>query len=195
MTTADEILGVWLDEVGPEGWYQGAPALDCALRARFEAAWRRAAEGAYGLWLTYPSGALAYIILTDQFPRNMFRATAQAFATDKWALAAAKAAIRRKWDLRIDEPARQFFYLPLMHSESLSDQEHCVRLVMERMPETGAGTLLHARAHRDVIRMFGRFPSRNAALGRPSREPETAYVEHGGYRERLKALQKLAGAA
>jgi uncharacterized protein (DUF924 family) len=119
----------------------------------------------------------------------MFRGSDKAFATDCAALAAAKAAVDRKWDLRIDEPARQFFYLPMMHSESLTDQERCVRLIKERMPTCGASNLQHARAHREVIRLFGRFPYRNAVLQRPSTEPEMAYVEAGGYGETVRGLQ------
>jgi len=194
MTAPDEVLRFWLDEVGPAGWYEASEALDKAVRDRFEPAWHRAREGTCGLWLTHPSGTLAYVILMDQFPRNMFRDTAQAFATDKHALAAAKAAIHRRWDMRIDEPARQFFYLPLMHSENLCDQERCIRLVLERMPETGADTLLHARAHREVIRMFGRFPYRNSALRRPSTAPERSYIDSGGYGTTLRGLEKADAA-
>nr|NIS42147.1 DUF924 domain-containing protein [Desulfuromonadales bacterium] len=94
-------------------------------------------------------------------------------------LAAAKVAIDRGWDMRIDPPARQFFYLPLMHSECLSDQERCVRLMKERMPESQEN-LLHAKAHREVIRQFGRFPYRNAVLNRATRPDEIAYLEGGG---------------
>jgi uncharacterized protein (DUF924 family) len=90
--------------------------------------------------------------------------------------------------MRIDEPARQFFYLPLMHSENLCDQERCVRLLCERMPETGAHNLLHARAHREVIRRFGRFPHRNAPLARRSSHEETAYVAAGGYGSTVRTL-------
>ncbi len=194
MTAPEEILRFWLDEVGPKGWYASSDALDTEIRDRFEPAWHRAMAGALGLWLTYPSGTLAYIVLMDQFPRNMFRGSAAAFASDRHALAAAKVAIERKWDLRIDEPARQFFYLPLMHSENLCDQERCIRLIIERMPRSGAANLLHARAHRQVIRSFGRFPYRNAALGRPSTAPEQRYVEGGGYAETLRALQKADAA-
>ncbi len=189
MTTPEEVLSFWLDEVGQDGWYKISDELDQTVRDRFLDAWQSARDGTYGLWLTYPSGTLAYVILMDQLPRNMFRGTGQAFATDKHALAAAKAAIHRKWDLRIDEPARQFFYLPLMHSENLCDQERCIRLMMERMPEEGDDNLLHARAHREVIRKFGRFPYRNDALLRPSTGQEKAYVERGGYGTTLRALQ------
>lgn len=194
MTTPEEVLEFWLDDVGPKGWYNPPEDLDQTIRDRFEAAWQSASEGTYGLWLTYPTGLLAYILLTDQFPRNMFRGTAQAFATDGQALAAAKVAICKKWDMRIDEPARQFFYLPLMHSENLCDQERCIRLMLDRMPKTGADNLLHARAHREVIRQFGRFPYRNEALDRSSTQPEQDYVASGGYGMTLRSLQKADAA-
>ena len=189
MVTPEEINSFWLDETGPEGWYKGGAALDQAMRDRFEPTWNAAMEGRFGLWLTYPSGALAYIILLDQFPRNMFRDTGRAFASDRIALAAAKQAIHRGWDLKIDEPARQFFYMPLMHSENLCDQDRCVRLMKERMPDSGASNLHHARAHREVIRRFGRFPTRNAALSRVSTGAERDYVANGGYRQALEQVQ------
>lgn len=190
----EDVLRFWLDEVGPEGWYKASDALDKTVKDRFEETLNAAREGRFSLWLTYPSGALAYIILTDQFPRNMFRDTARAFATDGIALAAAKSAIDKGWDLKIDEPARQFFYLPLMHSESLCDQDRCVRLMLGRMPLTGANNLLHARAHREVIRQFGRFPSRNQALSRATTKQETDYIAGGGYGETLRSLMALAAA-
>ncbi len=189
MVSVEEVLSFWLDEVGPEGWYAQDDALDARIRDRFLEAWQQACAGGYSLWLTYPSGALAYVILTDQFPRNMFREQAQAFETDGVARAAAKAAIDHGWDLRIDEPARQFFYLPLMHSENLCDQERCVRLLADRMPQSGAGNLLHARAHRKVIREFGRFPYRNAALDRHSSANELEYISQGGYGRTVRELQ------
>ncbi len=177
MVTPEHVLSFWLDEIGPDGWYKASDTLDETIRQRFEAAWEGAMEGRHALWLTYPSGTLAYIVLLDQFPRNMFRGSGKAFSSDKFALAAAKQAIAKGWDMKIDEPARQFFYLPLMHSENLCDQERCVRLMMERMPKEGASNLLHARAHREVIRKFGRFPYRNAALERSSTPLELGYVE------------------
>ena len=194
MVAPEEVLSFWLDEVGPSGWYEASESLDQTIRDKFETAWNEAREGAYGLWLTYPSGTLAYIILMDQFPRNMFRGSAKAFVTDKQANAAAKVAIHRKWDMRIDEPARQFFYLPMMHSENLCDQERCIRLLCDRMPEYGPGNLLHARAHREVIRKFGRFPYRNAALSRASTEPEKDYVAGGGYGTTVRELQSADAA-
>lgn len=192
MSKPEEILEFWLDEVGPSGWYSSSDELDHTIREKFLKTWEKAMEGSYAQWLTYPSGALAYVVLLDQFSRNMFRGQAGAFSSDKIALAAAKSAIHQKWDMRIDEPARQFFYLPLMHSENLCDQERCVRLIMARMPETGPTQLLHARAHREVIRMFGRFPYRNEALSRRSTEPELDYVASGGYGATVEAMQHSA---
>ncbi|MBT9384433.1 DUF924 domain-containing protein [Pseudooceanicola sp. CBS1P-1] len=188
MIAPDELLKFWLDDVGPAGWYQSSEALDQEIRDRFASAWEHACDGAYGLWLTYPSGALAYIILMDQFPRNMFRGQGRAFDSDRVALAAAKMSISQGWDMRIDEPARQFFYLPLMHSENLCDQDRCVRLMAERMPEHGAPNMLHAKAHREVIRRFGRFPYRNEALARRASAPEQRYMADGGYGATVRKL-------
>jgi len=194
MVEPDEVLKFWLDEVGPAGWYAPSVDLDQKIRNRFEKAWAAARKGSFGLWLTYPTGTLAYIILTDQFPRNMFRGSGLSFATDKSSLAAAKMAIKHKWDMRIDEPARQFFYLPMMHSENLCDQERCVRLMHERMPNFGAGNIVHARAHREIIRLFGRFPYRNEAMARKSTKPELEYVAKGGYGVTLRQLQEADAA-
>ncbi|MGB3245767.1 MAG: DUF924 family protein [Sulfitobacter sp.] len=195
MVGPDEILKFWLDEVGPKGWYEVSDTLDETIRTRFGATWEAACEGNFSLWLTYPSGTLAYIILMDQFPRNMFRGTGKAFSSDRASLTVAKAAINHGWDLKIDEPARQFFYLPLMHSENLCDQDRCVRLMCERMPEGGESNLLHAQAHREVIRQFGRFPYRNDALDRDSTECENVYVADGGYGSTVRQLQAHSEAA
>lgn len=195
MEKPEDILRYWLDEVGPKGWYGSTPALDTEIRDRFLASWDAAMEGSCGLWLTYPVGTLAYIILTDQFPRNMFRDTGAAFASDRYARAACKVAVTRDWDLRISEPARQFFYLPLMHSENLVDQDRAVRLIAARMEQDPSGTLLHAQAHRDVIRKFGRFPFRNVALERTSTVSELAWLEAGGYGAAVRAVTAREAAA
>ncbi len=189
-----DVLEFWLDQVGPKGWYATDDALDAQIRERFMPVWQQARAGGLSLWLTYPSGVLAYLIVTDQFSRNMFRGQADAFALDPIALAVAKGAIGKGWDLKIDAPARQFFYLPLMHSENLCDQDRCVRLMVERMPKDGADNLLHARAHREVIRQFGRFPYRNAALGRSGTRSEMAYAAQGGYGHTLRQLQDTIAA-
>ncbi|MEJ6398676.1 DUF924 family protein [Yoonia sp. 208BN28-4] len=189
MRSVEEINRFWLEETGPKGWYEQSDALDTKITDMFRDTWEEAREGACGLWLTDRHGAMAYLILTDQFPRNMFRGQGKAFATDGNARAAAKVAIDRKWDLQWEEPARQFFYLPLMHSESLVDQDRCVRLVRDRMPETGNSTLLHARAHRRVIRAHGRFPFRNEALGRDDTAAEKAFMAEGAYGAIVRELQ------
>lgn len=189
MKGPEQILEFWLDKVGEQGWYIQDKALDQEIRDKFLTTWEAACQGKFSMWLTYPTGALAYIVLTDQFPRNMFRGDARAFETDALARAVAKKAIDMKWDMKIDEPARQFFYLPLMHSENLCDQERCIRMFMDHMPETGMANLLHARAHREVIRLFGRFPFRNEALGRHSTCAEKDYVSAGGYGSTVRYLQ------
>ena len=172
MAEPESILKFWLDDVGPSRWYTQDSALDVTIRERFLCVWEEALQGRFALWLTYPSGALAFCILLDQFSRNMFRGNSKAFSADRYALAAAKSSIHHKWDLRIDEPARQFFYMPLMHSENLSDQDRCVRLIKTRLQHSDGEHLIHAKSHRDLIRTFGRFPSRNLALGRPDTTPE-----------------------
>lgn len=192
MARPEDVLSFWLDEVGPAGWYDQSDALDADIRKRFEPTWERAREGALSLWMTYPSGALAYLILTDQFPRNMYRGTAKAFATDRAALALSKIAVDRNWDLKIDGPARQFFYMPMMHSECISDQERCIRMFTTRMDGEDSSNLLHAQAHRDVIRRFGRFPFRNEALERRTLETEEAFLAAGGYGATVRELQATA---
>jgi len=188
MSKPEDVLAYWLDEIGPAGWYAGGEALDAEIRDKFLKTWEDACSGACSLWLTYPAGALAYIILMDQFPRNMFRGSKMAFSSDLAALEAAKCSVKKGWDMRIDEPARQFFYLPMMHSENLCDQDRCVRLMLTRMPESGAQNLQHAKVHREVIRRFGRFPYRNEALERGTTGPEHAFFEEGGYGKMLQSL-------
>ncbi len=195
MVQADDVLRFWLDECGPDLWYAENAELDARIREKFLDTWEGAKEGRYALWLTYPSGALAYIIVTDQFSRNMFRGDRAAFSMDRTARSAAKSAISKGWDMRIDEPARQFFYLPLMHSENLADQDRCVRLLCERMPNEGETNLLHSRAHREVIRRYGRFPTRNAALGRECTTAEQTYLNEGSYGSVVRQLQGAEAAA
>lgn len=185
MIDPEEVLSFWLDEVGPDGWYARSEEIDAGCR-RFERPARLAARGAYDRWLLKPRSALALMILLDQIPRNLHRDRPEAFAGDARALAMAKRALVMGLDRRIDEPERQFFYLPLMHAECLADQERCVRLILTRMPRTGADSLGHARAHREAIRRFGRFPGRNAALGRDSTPAEREWLAAGGYHAMVK---------
>ncbi|MGP1355666.1 DUF924 family protein [Roseicyclus sp.] len=188
----EEVLDFWLG-AGPEFWYKKDDAFDAEIRERFGALWERGARGELDeTWATNPKGALALIVLLDQFPRNMFRGDARSFASDDRALSTACYALDRGWDMRIDPPERQFFYMPFMHSERLTDQDHCVRLMAERME--GDENLLHARVHREIIRRFNRFPYRNEALGRTSGAAEREFLESGGYAQILEAMKAGQGA-
>ncbi len=187
MTTPQDVLAFWLDELSPKDWYDGGEALDATIKDRFLDVWTKAIEGHLGFWLTNPSETLAYLIVTDQFSRNIHRGSAQAFGADHLALAAAKMAVDRDWDLRIDEPARQFFYMPLVHSENLCDQDRAVRLMHMRL--SGTDNLDHAKVHREIIRRFGRFPYRNEALGRTTAAAEQTFLDGNGYREILNAVK------
>ncbi|EKE45015.1 hypothetical protein OCGS_0710 [Oceaniovalibus guishaninsula JLT2003] len=190
MPRPDDVLRFWLDEVGPDGWYVADDALDATIRDGFGALVDRAADGGHCDWATTPRTALAYLVVADQFSRNVHRGDGRAYAADRWARAIAKLALRLGWDMAVPEPGRQFFYLPLMHAESLQDQERGVRLILLRMPRTGAQNLLHARAHREVIRRFGRFPHRNADLGRATTAAEAAFLDQGGYGGVVRRLQE-----
>lgn len=182
-----QVLQFWRD-LGPEGWYAGTPEIDAAVRERFLTLWQEARLGALAGWGESASGALAEILLLDQFPRNMFRDGPEAFATDHAALTAAARAIAEGHDMALAPPERQFFYLPFMHAEDLLAQHRGVALFAERMPGENER---HARAHRDVIAAFGRFPWRNAALGRISTPAEAAFLAEGGYRKALEAHPPL----
>jgi len=184
---AEEIVEFW-QNVGPDAWYGADAALDAEIRKRYMGDWEKAAKGGLVHWRSNPVGALAYMIVTDQFPRNMFRDDPRAFSTDRMARDAAMIAVQRDFDLKTEEPIRQFFYLPFMHAEDAFDQDRCVRLIIARLPKTGRDNLRHARAHRDVIRRFGRFPTRNLTLGRRNTADEARFLEKGGYGAVVKAL-------
>ncbi|MFO1142501.1 MAG: DUF924 family protein [Amaricoccus sp.] len=185
--TAEELLRFWLDEVGPDGWYKVDDALDATIRDRWGALWDVARTGGLAEWKAAPRSCLALLVLLDQFPRNMFRGDARAFASDARALATAKVEILHGRDRKIGLPERQFFYLPLMHSEIKTNQDKSVRLfLMSFGPDDDH--VKHARAHREIIRRFGRFPYRNAALGRESTPEEVAFMERGGYGALMKEM-------
>ncbi len=186
--TAQDVTRFWVEEVGPAGWYKADDALDAQIRDRFLATWEAAHSGDMYEWCHDGAGVLGFLILTDQLPRNMFRGDPRSFATDVLARTAAKLAIHRRWDLSVPEPERQFFYLPLMHSENLEDQDRCIRLMSDRLPETGESNVRHARAHREIVRLFGRFPFRNEALGRMTLPKEQVFLDTGGYGAVLNAL-------
>ena len=181
MDRIDEVLDFWLGEVGPDGWYAVVPEVDETIRRRFMDLWQLAGQGALAGWCATARGALAFLIVTDQMPRNMFRGDGRAFATDAAARDAARAAVARNHDLALPEPERVFFYMPFEHSEDAADQDWSVALMAARLPEGGADFAPHAAAHREIIRRFGRFPYRNAALGRVSTAAEEAFLAAGGY--------------
>lgn len=190
MATAQNIIRFWVDDTGPEGWYNGTEALDTEIRGRFLPSWEAARAGALEHWQDTAEGALGFLILTDQFPRNMFRGDTRSFATDAAALACAERAIDNGLDLQIDLPTRQFFYMPFMHSEEMAMQDRCIELMQDRMSDPrGEGDTLHARVHREIIRRFGRFPYRNQALGRDSSAEEEVFIREGGYGHILHELQ------
>lgn len=170
-----DILDFWFKEIPSESWFKSDPAIDSAIRERFEETWGAARAGKLADWMESNAGALAYVILTDQFPRNMFRGTADAFATDDRARSAARHAISRGFDLELPVIARSFLYLPLMHSEQLTDQEDCVRLTRERLGEAHFSYPFAVR-HCEAIARFGRFPARNPALGRQSSAEEIEFL-------------------
>jgi uncharacterized protein (DUF924 family) len=186
--SAEAFLQFWLQDIGPAGWYRGDAETDERCRVAAAALWTDAAEGGLGLWLTDARGALAYIILTDQIGRNIHRGGADAFALDPFARAAARAAVARGWDLVWTGDERQFFYLPFEHAEDPTDQLWSVDLFTARTPWM-PDNILHARAHQHVIARFGRFPGRNAALGRTDTPDEAAWLAAGGYGAEVRALR------
>lgn len=170
-----DVVAFWRD-AGPDRWFERDDTFDGLCRARFESLWRDARRGALDPWGATPDGALALVLLLDQMPRNMWRSTQDAYATDPDARRIAADAIRRGFDRAVDPELRRFFYLPYMHSEELADQERSVSLNRE-LGEDEAKWAVH---HRDIVARFGRFPHRNAVLGRPSTPEENAFLAGEG---------------
>lgn len=176
-----EIISFWRN-AGPAAWFKKAAAFDEKIRVGFVATHHAAARGEYSAWAETSEGALALLLLLDQFPRNLFRGSAHAFATDPMARAVARAAIRAGHDHAAEPRLRPFFYLPFEHSEDPSDQAFAVELCERLREETGdADTLKWANVHRDIIARFGRFPHRNAVLGRETTPQERAFLAGGGF--------------
>jgi uncharacterized protein (DUF924 family) len=164
----DEVLAFWFGLPG-ERWWKADPALDDEIRERFLALWEKERENVPGAFLRSARDALAAVILFDQFPRNMLRGHADQFSTDPLALAVAKGAVERGLDDAMSPAERGFLYMPFQHSEDISDQRRSLAL----FTALGDGYQLgFARKHHDVIERFGRFPHRNAVLGRPPRPGE-----------------------
>ncbi|MCP3411987.1 DUF924 family protein [Bradyrhizobium sp. CCGB01] len=171
------ILAFWR-EAGRERWYERDDAFDAEVRLRFLPLWQKAVAGELSSWEASDDGTLALVIVLDQFPRNMFRGTPQAFASDALARDVTRRAIDRGVDRRIDPILLEFLYLPFMHSEHLPDQLHCVALFQDT---DNAENLKYAREHADIIQRFGRFPHRNRLLGRDTTEEEQAFLDGGGF--------------
>lgn len=176
LPTAHDVVDFWRS-AGPDRWFAKNDAFDAEFGGRFLAAHEAAALGELDHWSIEPEGALALMVLLDQFPRNTWRGNARMLATDAKALAVARKAIEAGLDLKVDEALRRFFYLPFMHSESLADQERSVEL----NAALDANTQRFAVLHRDIIARFGRFPHRNKLLGRTSSTEEQRFLDEGGF--------------
>lgn len=165
-----DVLKFWF-ALDPEQWWNGGPELDQRIRQNFVELWSEKRQLPADSFLTDALSAVAGVILFDQFPRNMFRGSAEAYATDPLALAIVKGAVDAGLDEELEPQERKFLYMPLQHSENLDDQDRAVLLFTALGDEHQLG---YARHHREIIERFGRFPHRNAVLGRPSRPEEIA---------------------
>jgi uncharacterized protein (DUF924 family) len=172
-----DIVTFWR-EAGRDRWYKKDPDFDDEIRRRYLDRYEAAAAGQLRDWEANAEGALALLILLDQFPRNMFRGDARAFATDPLARAVAAGAIVRGFDAQVPKELREFFYVPFEHSESMADQERAVALYKA---VGDADNLKWAELHADIIRRFGRFPHRNTVLGRATTLAEQEFLDSGGF--------------
>lgn len=174
--SAADIVEFWTD-AGPARWFKKDADFDDRFRSRFAAAHQVAADGGLGDWQANANGALALLILLDQYPRNSFRGSARMYVTDPQALAVAQSAVAAGFDAAVDRSLRLFFYLPFIHSEQLAQQDRALELYAA----LGEETQRHAHVHRDIILRFGRFPHRNALLGRATSVDEQAFLDAGGF--------------
>jgi uncharacterized protein (DUF924 family) len=177
---AAEVLEFWFGDIQPRQWFAKDPAFDALLRERFLGLTRRAIAGELDAWGAEAAGGLALVLLLDQFPRQIWRDTAMAFAGDRQALTLSLRAVERGWvEAEPEQARRQFWLMPLMHSEDLAVQEAALPL-FDRFCDPRTADF--ARRHRAVIARFGRFPHRNAALGRVSSADELAFLLTPGSR-------------
>jgi uncharacterized protein (DUF924 family) len=181
---AADILAFWFPpgtKAERDVWFRKDDAFDRAIRERFGEALAAGIAGAFGEWCTTAHGSLARVVLLDQFTRNAFRGTPDAFAGDARALATAQAAIERGFEAALDPYERWFLYMPFEHGEDLAMQDRGVELFTALATQTGVDAPLPwAEKHRDVIRRFGRFPHRNEILGRASTPEELAFLSQPG---------------
>lgn len=176
MTAAGEVVTFWRN-AGGEKWFRGGDAFDRECESRFFNAHLAAARREYEAWMEHPEGALALLILLDQIPRNVFRDSGHAYATDGLALHYAVRAVETGLDVQVEPGLRAFMYLPFEHSEAIADQHRAVALFRAM----GDGMYIdYALRHLEVIEQFGRFPHRNRALGRVSTPEEQAWLDAGG---------------
>ena len=175
--TPNDVLVFWKN-AGPTKWYSAKPAFDDAIRLKFEPVHHAAARGEHDGWAETAEGALALLIVLDQFPRNLYRNSAHAFATDPKARAIARVAVAKGWHQEVEPEMRQFILLPFEHSEDLADQDRGLELA-EALGD--AEMVKWHRIHRDIIVRFGRFPHRNPMLGRATTPVEQAFLDEGGF--------------
>lgn len=168
-----DVIGFWYGEPMCRHWFRSTDALDREIRARFEGLWRQAADGGLADWQQTAEGCLALAIVLDQFPLNMYRSEARGFETEEQAIGVALHAIGSGFDQQLPTEQLAFLYMPLMHSENLAHQDQSVRLFEQAGLESNARFASH---HHELIRRFGRFPHRNALLGRQSTAEELAYL-------------------
>ncbi len=173
----ETVLSFWFEELTPEDWFKKSDALDQTITDRFADTHLALARQIPDIWRSSADTVLALILVFDQFPRNIYRDTPLAFATDCLALWEARRAIAEGLDQQVDQERRLFFYLPLEHSEDLENQDHCVGLVSQLENDE---LIKYAHAHRDVIVQFGRFPHRNRILARDNTPDEESYLAKPG---------------
>lgn len=176
-TTADEVLGFWFEEIDPRFWFGKDEAFDQLLRQRFGELHRQACAAELAHWRDSAEGCLAEVILLDQFSRNLFRDDPRAFAQDGMALVLAQQAIHRQLAVELDVSRRQFLYMPFMHSESAVIHQQAVRLFSEPGLEDA---LAYELRHKEIIDRFGRYPHRDAILGRPSSDEALRFLQQPG---------------
>lgn len=177
IATAKQIVAFW-KQAGPKRWFKKDTAFDQKVRDKFLVAHQAAEMGKFESWEQSAEGALALLLLLDQFPRNMFRGTQRAFINDPLARSIASRAIKRGFDKKTPMPLRSFFYLPFEHSEAIEDQETSMKLFKTTKDKE---QLRWAKLHYDIIERFGRFPHRNEVLGRNSTPEETGFLDNGGF--------------
>lgn len=183
----DDVLHFWFKQFGPAEWFAGGAHVDALCREHYLPLWSKLAQAsptqACSDCAAHPKTALAAIIVYDQFSRNMFRKTPEAFATDPQALALSKEAVAKGYDKDCTDPEKLFLYMPHMHSESLADQDAVVGLIEAMGNHDGKNTAVEfAKEHRDIVAKFGRFPHRNALLGRKDTPEEEEFLRsHKGF--------------